>query len=282
LLSRAYRKDSIPQQGRETAALRDFKPASAETRVGARPVPASAIQNRMVGFPGTGRTELAELKGGDQAPHRRRLALTRGSDRFDGLNDRPPLVTGRVVRSCFRETGISREIGISPNSEATTSMEQNMEGGCTCHRVRYRLIGTPLIVHACHCRWCQRETGTEHALNALYEADRLVHTAAEPEIVATPSASGEGQKIARCPSCRVAVWSNYPQAGSTIRFVRVGTMDNPDFCLPDIHIYTSSKQPWVTLPPGAKAVPEFYEPDAVWPAESLERRRLMRAKAQQT
>ena len=84
MLSRAYRKDSIPQQGRETAALRDFKPASAETRVG--PVPASALQNRMVGFPGTGRTEFAELKGGDQAPHRRRLALTRGSDRL--LNDR--------------------------------------------------------------------------------------------------------------------------------------------------------------------------------------------------
>jgi hypothetical protein len=162
------------------------------------------------------------------------------------------------------------------------SVVQNMEGGCTCRRVRYRLIGTPLIVHACHCRWCQRETGTAHALNALYEADRLVHTAAEPEIVVTPSASGKGQKIARCPSCRVAVWSNYPQAGSAIRFVRVGTMDNPDFCPPDIHIYTSSKQPWITLPPGARVVPEFYELEAVWPAESLERRRLMRAKAQQT
>jgi hypothetical protein len=80
-----------------------------------------------------------------------------------------------------------------------------MEGGCTCRQVRYRLIGTPLIVHACHCRWCQRETGTVHALNALYEADRVVHTAAEPEIVVTPSASGKGQKIARCPTCRVAV-----------------------------------------------------------------------------
>ena len=88
--------------------------------------------------------------------------------------------------------------------------QQNVEGGCTCRQVRYRLIGTPLIVHACHCRWCQRETGTAHALNALYEADRVVHTAGEPEIVVTPSASGKGQKIARCPTCRVAVWSNYP------------------------------------------------------------------------
>src|SRR5437763_9907931 len=100
--------------------------------------------------------------------------------------------------------------------------ELNVEGGCTCRQVRYRLIGTPLIVHACHCRWCQRETGTAHALNALYEADRVVHTASEPEIVLTPSASGKGQKIARCPTCRVAVWSNYSQAGPAIRFVRVG------------------------------------------------------------
>ena len=157
-----------------------------------------------------------------------------------------------------------------------------MEGGCTCRRVRYRLAGTPLIVHACHCRWCQRETGTAHALNALYEADRVVHTDGEPEIVLTPSASGRGQKIARCPTCRVAVWSNYPQAGPAIRFVRVGTMDNPDLYPPDIHIFTSSKQPWVLLPAYAKAVPEFYDLDAVWSAESLERRRLLRAKAQQT
>jgi hypothetical protein len=157
-----------------------------------------------------------------------------------------------------------------------------MEGGCTCRQVRYRLIGTPLIVHACHCHWCQRETGTAHALNALYEADRVVHTAGEPEIVATPSASGKGQNIARCPACRVAVWSNYPQAGPAVRFVRVGTLDDPDRCPPDIHIFTSSKQQWVTLPPGAKAVPEFYDLDAVWSAESLERRRLMRAKAQKT
>jgi len=75
-----------------------------------------------------------------------------------------------------------------------------MEGGCTCRQVRYRLVGMP-FVHACHCRWCQGETGTAHALNALYEADRVVHTAGEPELVWTPSASGKGQKIARCPTC---------------------------------------------------------------------------------
>jgi hypothetical protein len=155
------------------------------------------------------------------------------------------------------------------------AMVQNMEGGCTCQQVRYRLIGTPLIVHACHCRWCQRETGTAHALNALYEADRLVHTAAEPEIVVTPSASGKGQRIARCGTCHVALWSHYSGAGDAVKFVRVGTLDDPDRLPPDIHIFTSSKQPWVVLSPQTPAVPEYYDRERYWPKESLARRRAL-------
>ena len=155
-----------------------------------------------------------------------------------------------------------------------------MEGGCTCRQVRYRLIGTPLIVHACHCHWCQRETGTAHALNALYEADRVVHTAGEPEIVVTPSASGKGQKIARCPRCRIALWSNYAGAGPVICFIRVGTLDNPDLLPPDIHIFTASKQPWVVLPAGTPAVAEYYKASELWPKESLERRAVLLAKSQ--
>jgi hypothetical protein len=157
-----------------------------------------------------------------------------------------------------------------------------MEGGCTCRHVRYRLIGAPMIVHACHCRWCQRETGTVHALNAVYEAERVVHTGAEPEIIDTPSASGKGQKVARCPKCKVAVWSNYSGSGALSRFVRVGTLDEPDHLPPDIHIFTSSKQPWVSLPSGAKVVSEFYNPADVWPPESRERWRTMLTKGGKT
>jgi hypothetical protein len=149
-----------------------------------------------------------------------------------------------------------------------------MEGGCTCRHVRYRLHGAPMFVNACHCRWCQRETGGAFAVNALYEAERVEHTASEPEIVLTPSLSGKGQKIARCPKCHVAVWSNYPGAGEAVRFVRVGTLDEPDRLPPDAHIFTASKQPWLALPKDAKAFAEFYDPLTMWPAESLERRRL--------
>ncbi|MGH7129936.1 MAG: GFA family protein, partial [Planctomycetaceae bacterium] len=118
-----------------------------------------------------------------------------------------------------------------------------LEGCCTCGAIRYRMTGQPLFVHCCHCRWCQRETGASFALNAMIEADRVVLLQGAPEIVATPSQSGKGQKIARCGTCRIALWSHYAGAGDAIAFVRVGTLANPDLLPPDIHIFTSSKQP---------------------------------------
>lgn len=153
-----------------------------------------------------------------------------------------------------------------------------MEGGCTCRSVRYRLTTKPLFVHCCHCRWCQRETGSAFALNAMIEADRAELLMGAPEMVMTPSNSGRGQKIWRCPTCRVAVWSNYSGAGDKVRFVRVGTLDEPDLLPPDIHIFTASKQPWVVLPPGARAAPEYYDFRECWPADSIRRREALSAR----
>jgi hypothetical protein len=150
-----------------------------------------------------------------------------------------------------------------------------LDGACTCRAVRYRMTSLPLIVHACHCRWCQRETGTAFALNALIESDRVELLAAEPDLVHTPSNSGKGQKIARCPTCRVTVWSHYAGAGDRLKFVRVGTLDDPDRLPPDVHIYTMSKQAWVVLPPGARAFHEYYKSAEVWSKESLERRKAV-------
>jgi hypothetical protein len=146
------------------------------------------------------------------------------------------------------------------------------EGGCDCRAVRYRMQSAPLFVHCCHCRWCQRESGASFALNAMIEADRVADLGQPPELVQTPSASGAGQLVARCPTCRIAVWSHYAGAGPVIKFVRVGTLDEPDLLPPDIHIFTSSKQPWVVLPEGVPAVPEYYDRDTYWPEDSKTRR----------
>jgi hypothetical protein len=158
-----------------------------------------------------------------------------------------------------------------------TDQHLSFEGGCTCRSVRYRMVTTPLFVHCCHCRWCQRETGASFALNAMIEADRVHVLQGGVDVVDTPSNSGKGQKISRCPECRIAVWSNYAGAGEVVRFVRVGTLDEPDRLPPDIHIFTSSKQPWVVLPPATPAVAEYYQATEYWPKESLERRAALLA-----
>lgn len=146
-----------------------------------------------------------------------------------------------------------------------------VEGGCDCGRVRYRIEKEPLFVHCCHCRWCQRETGSAFALNAMIESDRVTDLGEAPELVHTPSASGRGQHIARCPHCRVALWSHYAGAGPFLKFVRVGTLDAPDALAPDIHIFTSTRQPWVVLPPQTPAVAEYYNREQYWPYVSLVR-----------
>ena len=154
---------------------------------------------------------------------------------------------------------------------------RSREGGCTCRFVRYRMTSRPLFVHCCHCRWCQRETGAAFALNALIESDHVELLQGKVVVIDTPSNSGKGQRIARCLQCQVAVWSHYAGAGDAIRFVRVGTLDEPDRFPPDIHIYTASKQPWVVLPPGVPAVAEYYHAAQTWPAESLQRRAVVLA-----
>lgn len=150
------------------------------------------------------------------------------------------------------------------------------DGGCTCGYVRYRMKSEPLIVHCCHCSWCQRQSGSAFAVNVLVEADRVHLLQGEVADVTVPSPTGANQVISRCPKCQVAVWSYYlclfGGIGHAVRFVRGGTLDEPGKTPPDVHIYTSTKQPWVTLSTDALAVEEYYVTEDVWPQKSLERR----------
>lgn len=151
------------------------------------------------------------------------------------------------------------------------------EGGCSCGGVRYRMCGAPMIVHCCHCSWCQRESGSGFVLNALIESDLVQLLAGTVEQVDTPSASGAGQRIARCARCRTALWSHYAFAGigEYVTFVRVGTLDNPDHWPPDVHIFASSRLPWLVLGEGALVFPEYYRAKDVWSGPSLERRKVL-------
>lgn len=150
--------------------------------------------------------------------------------------------------------------------------DETFDGGCTCRAIRYRLLDRPFFVNGCNCRWCQREMGSALAINAMIEADRVQLLAGEPVLVNTPSHSGNGQLVARCPTCHVALWSHYSGAGRAVSFIRVGTLDEPDCFPPQAHIFTMSKQPWLPLPVGVPAFAEYYEREKLWPAESIARR----------
>ena len=150
-------------------------------------------------------------------------------------------------------------------------MGETREGGCACGAVRYRLVSEPLFVHCCHCLNCQRQTGSAFVVNVLIEADRVEVQGDAPEPVDAPRDDGSVQRIHRCPTCRVAVFSEYGRP--EILFVRGGTLDRPASVAPDVHIYTRSKVPWVVLPDDVPAFEAYYDSKTLWPAESLARLR---------
>lgn len=155
-------------------------------------------------------------------------------------------------------------------------MTDQLEGGCSCGAVRYRLESRPMFVNCCHCSWCRRETGTAFVINAIIEADRVTLTRGEIAYHDLPTASGRGQRVARCQSCRAALWSHYGGSGPKIAFVRAGTLDDPSQCPPDAMIFTNDKLSWLVLPPGIPAFEERYDLKTQWPAESLARRAAAR------
>jgi hypothetical protein len=162
----------------------------------------------------------------------------------------------------------------SPRAAAETALE----GGCTCRAVRFRLLGPPLFVHCCHCTWCQRESGAAFALNAMIESSGSSRWTAIRSSSRRRRRAAPASGIARCRRCRVAVWSHYAGAGDAIRFVRVGTLDEPGRLPPDIHIFTASKQPWVVLPPDVRRCPSTTT-QAILAAREPGRREAMRASA---
>lgn len=165
-----------------------------------------------------------------------------------------------------------------------TSNTISYDGGCACGHVRYRMTSQPLIVHCCHCSWCQRQNGSAFAVNALIEADQVQLLEGDVVEITVPSPSGKGQVICRCPKCQAALWSYYlvlsGGIGKAVRFVRVGTLDDPSRLPPDVHIYTSSKQPWVKLSGGDITVDEYYVTNETWSSQSLERLAVLLEAAQ--
>jgi hypothetical protein len=212
---------------------------------------------------------LDRLAGSDLVTHRLLAKILAGKL---ARNDELDAVVAHAARSsrCRR---LPPSAGGTVRSPSLVREEEILsvrpEGGCACGAVRYRLTSDPLFVHCCHCLNCQRQTGSAFVINVLIEADRVELLAGEPQPVSVPRSGGKKQKIWRCPTCQVAVFSQYTRR--QLRFVRAGTLDDPAAVAPDVHIFTRSKLPWVTLPDSVPAFNVYYDTKKLWPAASLER-----------
>jgi len=118
-----------------------------------------------------------------------------------------------------------------------------LEGGCHCGDVRYRIIADPIFVNGCHCRDCQKLTGSAFAINAMIERDRL-------EITAGRGAATDPDGNLWCFHCHTFIAATLPETfGKNILFLRVGTLDESERLSPDAHFFVRSKHAWVVLPP---------------------------------
>lgn len=156
-------------------------------------------------------------------------------------------------------------------------------GACSCGAIQYRLTDRPMFVHCCHCKDCQRQTGSAFVLNALIEANRVQVLQGETREYPQPTDSGRPHIVHRCGQCGTALWSIYG-GRREILFVRIGTLNEPSALPPDVHIYTRSKLPWVDLRSNAAGATTgepahvfeaYYDSSKLWPAESLARRKAI-------
>ena len=132
-----------------------------------------------------------------------------------------------------------------------------LDGGCNCGTIRFRLEVAPIITHCCHCRNCQKASGSAFCINAMIESEHLTVLAGTPERFQ----GTDSHEVARCASCGFALWSRHPYFGEAIAFVGVGMLDHGERLAPEAHYFTRSKHPWVQLPPDLPAFEALGYPD---------------------
>lgn len=147
------------------------------------------------------------------------------------------------------------------------------EGGCACGALRYKVIADPLIVHACHCRNCQRLTCSAFVTNIWIERKFVETISGSPKSFELIGGSGKPHEVFFCQRCGTYLWSKYHASPGDTVLLRVGTLDHPEIVKPDVHIFTRSKLPWLDLPKDVPVFEAFYELKKVWPADSLDRLR---------
>ena len=148
-------------------------------------------------------------------------------------------------------------------------------GGCACGALRYEVRGEPIFVNHCHCRLCQRQTGSVGVLNAFFESDRVAVIQGELTEHIFKAGSGGDHIVCRCAECGTAVFSYYPRVGRLGTGIRVGSFDDPDAFTPTAVVFTESRMHWAPLPEGIPAFEQYYNPFELLNEASVARLKAM-------
>ena len=126
-----------------------------------------------------------------------------------------------------------------------------LEGGCACGKVRYVVRRTGgMQPYACHCRDCQTRSGSAAMVNLHISLDQFE---IRGELIDAEVAKPNGSSVTQhaCPACLTRIYSSSKSRPGT-GILRAGTLDASDLLEPAVHLWTSRKQPWVTLPEGVR------------------------------
>ncbi len=131
-------------------------------------------------------------------------------------------------------------------------MATKFTGGCQCGNIRYEVVGIPKQLVVCHCTDCQRQSGSAFGMTLVVNEADFRLTQGEPKTFASKSHTGRAKLGAFCPECGTRIYHKPEWRKGTVS-VKPGTLDDTRWLKPDMHLWTSSKQTWVTIPEGVKA-----------------------------
>lgn len=122
-------------------------------------------------------------------------------------------------------------------------------GGCLCGKIRYRATAAPAMQAVCHCRDCQRQTGTSFSVVAAFQPGDVTITG---DLKTYTCTGGSGKEVVRrfCGDCGSPIVSE-PAASPGMLFFKAGTFDDPSGLAPTVHIWCDTRHDWLPLPEGA-------------------------------
>jgi hypothetical protein len=127
-------------------------------------------------------------------------------------------------------------------------MADTHEGGCVCGNVRYRATGEPILATVCHCKFCQKRTGSAFSQPVVFKAEQVEFSGGQRTTYEHHSdESHRWLRMELCPHCGTTVAWRAERRPGTIA-IAGGTFDDPDWVKIQRHIWTRSAQRWMPIP----------------------------------